>query len=800
MITIILRRLALALAVLFAVSPAGAATRTATVTGNWANTATWGGAAAPVAGDVAIINSSIVVTVADGTTATVGTSGPTSPTAAPTWAATGGGSTTSLPTGNYIVSYSYVDAGGLESSPSPPTGALALTNGTSTPLITFPALPGTAASRNVYITNTGGAAGTEHLYATGVATLTSNPTSASWNNGTQTYAAAAPTPLSSAVTVLGSGKLIVGSTTGATLNVRGDLLLGQTSTGRNTGFYALTLNPGSTLAFDGSHAGTPASAKYVCGPTQSNSPDSRVQCLGTTGSHCTVNSNASGGNAWFSNRGFNTRLGSMTATFTDFTRIGDATNDGWQLYFSSGTTEPDTLSLHDCTITASGRINNLVNTNSAAVISLQRVTTSSSAGTTPIVLAGSNGLTTGTAEMLQCSFDTNVTLANPRQWNIGSPSDATKGNYFGGGFTASGSGTSVWNCFNGNFINNAYISSSIIKVYGNVTNSYCFQNAPGHSNPDTFQHPTALAAGTYSVTGNLFEFNGTDGTGDFLDAPAGGSTNAVTFNVAFNLILPTPSFPTSGWNTSGKLFGALGGTNQTIRLDHNTCPSGGGDSAAIYIGDSFNPATGYLSSVQGNLFWDNQTPRSNALFNRHDTGSDNGNVVAPGSCNYNGSWNQSITVNPGSGTAASTIYGCLMSGSAPGANDVAGNPSFVDNTRRLRTWGTSVGADGTDAGALAKLAANPALISSAIAWVQAGWRPTNTSFKSVTGTLDTAQSYTLDAAGNSLNGTVGALAWITASNPVPIINGGIRRRAELILPMKLDALFDERRRRRGKAA
>lgn len=44
------------------------ATRTASVTGNWSNTNTWGGAAAPVAGDDVVINSGITVTV-DGTNA-----------------------------------------------------------------------------------------------------------------------------------------------------------------------------------------------------------------------------------------------------------------------------------------------------------------------------------------------------------------------------------------------------------------------------------------------------------------------------------------------------------------------------------------------------------------------------------------------------------------------------------------------------------------------------------------------------------------------------------------------------------
>ena len=44
-------------------SPAWAAARTASVTGNWNNTATWGGSSVPVAGDTVTINSGITVTV-----------------------------------------------------------------------------------------------------------------------------------------------------------------------------------------------------------------------------------------------------------------------------------------------------------------------------------------------------------------------------------------------------------------------------------------------------------------------------------------------------------------------------------------------------------------------------------------------------------------------------------------------------------------------------------------------------------------------------------------------------------------
>jgi len=47
------------------------ATRTASVSGDWSNTATWGGAAVPVAGDDVVINSAITVTIDDSAAATI---------------------------------------------------------------------------------------------------------------------------------------------------------------------------------------------------------------------------------------------------------------------------------------------------------------------------------------------------------------------------------------------------------------------------------------------------------------------------------------------------------------------------------------------------------------------------------------------------------------------------------------------------------------------------------------------------------------------------------------------------------
>jgi len=53
---------------LMTATPALAAARTASVSGNWSNPATWGGSVPPVTGDTITINSGITVTVDVATT------------------------------------------------------------------------------------------------------------------------------------------------------------------------------------------------------------------------------------------------------------------------------------------------------------------------------------------------------------------------------------------------------------------------------------------------------------------------------------------------------------------------------------------------------------------------------------------------------------------------------------------------------------------------------------------------------------------------------------------------------------
>lgn len=124
--------------------------------------------------------------------------------AAPSNTATGAatGSDGSLPAGDYIAKYTYVDALGGETGVGTSVSAAITVSSTNHLTITFAdgGLPTGIVSRNLYLTAADGLAATVTLYATGITASTKACTSASWTNGTTTKAAAAAPPTANTTT------------------------------------------------------------------------------------------------------------------------------------------------------------------------------------------------------------------------------------------------------------------------------------------------------------------------------------------------------------------------------------------------------------------------------------------------------------------------------------------------------------------------------------------------------------------------------------------------------------------------
>jgi len=368
------------------------ATRTSTQAGDWSDTATWGGSAAPGDGDQAIIAHAVTVDV----NTTVGTSPPTTPNTLLTTSASAGASTTNLPTGSYRFRYSNVDSGGGESLTTESTNALGLTNGTSQPRVTFPALPTGVTSRNLYVTNTGGAAATEKLYATGITGTTYDVTSASWTDGSTSYASAAAFPTPSAIQV-NSGGSITGSN-GVTLTVRGDIRLSNTVINMVTGF---------TLKMDASASVSPSNTPYAIWVGTAASSVS----AGIVGTGGTLTSDSGGANGCVDvlvvpSAGVASQCGRCNWSGATISRLGSASRNAWT-FTPSGS--GFNWSLTNFTVDSCGQFRTpAAATNSNNIVLTDGTFTNPLDASTDLYLLGAG--TTGAREIKRVVFSRQPTL------------------------------------------------------------------------------------------------------------------------------------------------------------------------------------------------------------------------------------------------------------------------------------------------------------------------------------------------------------------------------------------------------
>jgi hypothetical protein len=231
------------------------------------------------------------------------------------------------------------------------------------------------------------------------------------------------------------------------------------------------------------------------------------------------------------------------------------------------------------------------------------------------------------------------------------------------------------------------------------------------------------------------------------------------------------AIPNSGTNISPGSIGATGDSgNTTWNVLHNTLYAG--SQAAIMEGWGGEGTAGQFAAVEANLIW-NSTQAAGKSYKWLDSpkpiSGGTSNVVSPTNANYNSSWNcytnEPSTYSGNTYTYAGNGYQGNFTAYC-GANDMADqNPSFVQSTRNLAAWGGTAAGGGTAtvAGAMAAMAANPALINQAVTgllpWVRAGFRPQASAFEATGWSGDTS---TADANGNAWPGSTpgfGAMAW-----------------------------------------
>lgn len=638
-----------------------------------------------------------------------GTSPPGTPDGAsafvPTISASAGGTVTSLPTGSYAVVYTNVDSGGKESSRSPESAAVTLTNGTSKPRVTLPALPPGVTSRKLYLKAAGGAALSETLYATGITGTTYDLVSASWTDGTTTQAAAAAFPNASAIQVNTGASLTVNS--GVTLTLKGDLRV--TSTGD------VVLSAGSTLKFDASASASPSDTPYNGWIGQANgSASATITCNGTSVSRVTITSDAGGANGGFlctysvGTGGSNTDCGNWAAAYTDFSRLGSATRGAiTSSQQSSGST---TFSFSHCTFDACGQIQQAYSVPTGASWSFDYVGFTNSLDPTYNVRLNSATSPTGARRIDHCSFDmiarfpvSNTTLTNSylsKGWELAS----TVGTMAG---------------LSGNLVRQTGAVSGM-AVYGGDSNSYWLADT-------TTDNPHILipqTAGTYD--GLIFEYagsHGSDGGEAFLNSATGAGGRAVT--IKNTIVLPSGG--------GDDMSGAINlGSDFVATITHNTLCAG--QQGGVATGE-LTQAAGTYATYKSNLVWWKNGGTTGSLGPLKVWKSPANTVqdaVTPSGAQYNAG------LNLLTGTAGKGYSGSFST--SPGDNDidlgtgVDESTVFADPTRNIATWAVTRGsASGTYAGkvadALAYLSADTTLISDLVSHVRAGFVPTDATLK-----------------------------------------------------------------------
>jgi hypothetical protein len=551
-----------------------------------------------------------------------------------------------------------------------------------------------------------------------------------------------------APTVLAATSLTVNP--GLALRLRGDLTMVGDA---NAPYYygTLTLGTGSSLIFD-----PPSGQTYVWNYKYSVN----VTCNGTSGvgNHVTVKTDLSrGGNPAYTviYNGVPTAGqvwgGLVNVAYTDFSNFGDSTHNGLWTYLRTDLyTHSDGISVTNSTFSACSYWvltefstiwhGNFVFSNNVATHS---VPSSQVTGGGPWAWGFTiSGMPTGEIRQIENNtFDTMFLFDHLT--NV-----VVTGNVFAGGIARANAPS---------WANDSYFNNNVVVIPTSASINFPMYPIRDCYFLDTAASPGGfllMAAGT-SVTGCVFEASGTGGNG-FIIQPMG----ALTIKECF--VLPAPNGKGSGY----LIYPAAHGP---IIAEHNLV-FGGTSYGMIALGRGGAATVGEVASVQSNIIYGSSVSNYTLAISEFG-GSSTYTLDAVTLAGYNGFNNPSTgpTQNGGTTNKNSRGYSTIAvsaGGSTTfpnaqiGTGDFTANPGFVDPTyRSFAKWGAATqGANGTYAGALAVLSLNASLIPSMLAWVRAGYAPTNVAYANATYPGDTL---TTDANGNPLNGTVGPMAYVS---------------------------------------
>jgi hypothetical protein len=452
-----------------------------------------------------------------------------------------------------------------------------------------------------------------------------------------------------AAVTIASGKLF---------RVRGDILI---SFSYNAGtLYGLVGNAGAIFEWDSSQAASPSATQYNMHTNGIFGGLNNVQFNGTSGNHCTVRSNAGGGNGYFSTVADGTG-GAMVATYTDFLRIGDGTKDSFQpTWFLTGAI----WDIQHCSFTSCGRINVSAPVASSTIRHKfnQHVL---SAGATVMVVSTPTCTAMASGERSFVGNDFDIDWAG----SSFSQDYTITDNLFEKGFNISTG--CPWASFARNF--ERMVAGSVTAAPATISDSYILL--------DSFAD---LTFHVFDVVGNLdmlrniydatyFQIHVLD-ISDGLLAPGGSSG---TFHLTNNILLP------AGDGRGGTAIAAprQDGTAK-IFAEHNTVIPATVAFEVVQSGSATDHGT-----IKNNVFWDTSTRA--CIVDAGGAGPAVTDFYLASNIANNAQINIKATNSTGSGFTNQAHGYCEAWSSTPGTTDLFVDPQFVDKTRNFATFAAS---------------------------------------------------------------------------------------------------------------
>ena len=487
---------------------------------------------------------------------------------------------------------------------------------------------------------------------------------------------------------------------------------------------------GGSVLFD--HASTELTWQ-VC---DANSQHKALTFTGTFSAPCIVSSNAAGVNGRFISGGF-FNGGNVRGTHTDFTRIGTATNDAFNLDYTF-TNANIFVSFTDCRFTSCGRVYCPSNVIANAVIALTRVEFASSLNAKAFRVNGQSGaLGSGTRLLQDVSSDNDIEIL---------------GYHFTFDEVVVHNTVTRRSLIAENPLSMTNIASRVNQTAGAsvsidvrprqaATFRDWYYTSFGNSNAHLAQFTLTNLAADMTLDGLIHhsEYSGGQGDGDHTKLQ-GDPSSLRTVNVKNSIGLANAA----GYSTGCFVAPLTGFQHLHITGEHNSFvadagPETGFNAQDANTGVAYNGGTALYTSIKSNLVVSGTALRA-CILSRYFGTPNQQDIADPAQvCN---NWVQdpaSGTFLGGQGdawsfkqTATSAYFTTAVAGPT-----YYGDPQLRDRTVTHATWDASLGGAGTFAAAFTRLQkrcsrSNPAAtdkVANLIAYIRWGWTPTNIAVK-----------------------------------------------------------------------